>query len=208
MNKTIRNGASALGVYASLLGIEHGIFELLQGRVEPENLLINAVGPPCQPEAVWHACLPAITLLPNLLISGLLTIFVSLLVGIWAAGFCQRKHGGWILIALSILMVPVGGGFVPAFIGVIAGILGTRIHASLHWWKTRPLGVVTVLARMWPWNFVILALWFPGSWLLGYWFGDFLLDLGLLLFFGFDIGLPILIALSAIATDSLEEPAD
>jgi len=24
----------------------------------PDGLLFNAIGPPCQPEAAWHACFP------------------------------------------------------------------------------------------------------------------------------------------------------
>lgn len=67
-----RVAASALGVYVGLLGALHGYFEILQGDVAPDGLMINAIGPPCQPEEVGHACFPAMTLVPNFLVTGIL----------------------------------------------------------------------------------------------------------------------------------------
>ena len=108
-NNAIRLTTSVLGVYAGLLGIEHGFFELLQGNTVPTSLLIRAMGPPCQPETVWHACFPAMTLIPHMAATGLVAMFVGLSLVGWSLVFIQRKHGGLILIGLSVSLLFVGG---------------------------------------------------------------------------------------------------
>jgi hypothetical protein len=64
-DRSLRITTAFLGVYAGLIAIQHGIFEILQGSRAPDGLMFNAIGPPCQPEAVWHACFPAMTLIPE-----------------------------------------------------------------------------------------------------------------------------------------------
>jgi hypothetical protein len=205
MNKATQTSASALGIYAGLLGIEHGFFEFLQGDVPTKGILIHAMGPTCHPEAFWHACFPALTLLPNFQVTGLLAIIIGLSVLIWAAGFIHRKHGGLILILLSALMLPVGGGFVPVFVGITAGLAGTRIHASLNGWQRLPENLIETLSKLWPWILILLLVWFPTSWIVGYFFNQIMLNLGVLPFFFFDIGLPILIVCSATSFDNLSK---
>ena len=199
MNRAVRITASTLGVYAGLLGIQHGYFETLQGNLVPKKLLINAIGASCQPEAVWHACFPALTLFPTLLITGIVAIMVGLMVVIWSVGFTHRKHFGLILVPLSMMMIPVGGGFVPAFIGVLAGIAGIKTNSLLNWWQTRSSFVMHILSMLWPWNLIVLVLWLPGGWVLGHFFNQIMLNLGMSLFFMFDLGLPLLIVISSFA---------
>jgi hypothetical protein len=201
MNQATRIAASALGIYAGLLGIEHGIFEFLQGNIATNGPMINAMGPDCQPETAWHACFPALTLLPNYLVTGILATIIGVSVLIWAAGFVHRKHGGVILILLSALMIPVGGGFVPTIIGIIAGVAGTRIHAPLSWWRRRSPKTIHLLSQLWPWILILLIAWIPGSWILGHFWGEVLLSMGFLLFLCFDLVLPILMIVSALAQD-------
>lgn len=202
MNRATKAAASILGIYAGLLGMQHGYFEILQGSTAPGGVMINAVGPPCQADEVWHACLPALTTLSSLLFTGILAILVGLIVLVWAALFIQRKNGGLVLILLSLLLLLVGGGFVSAFIGVLAGATGTRINARLTWWRTRLNFILMPLSLFWPWVALILIVWFPGAWLLGNFFNQTILDLSVTIFILFDLGLPVLIVFSGITYDN------
>jgi hypothetical protein len=91
------------------------------------------------------------TIVPNLLITGIVTIVLSLAVIVWAAAFVQRKRGGRILILLSVGMLLVGGGFAPPLVGVLAGWAGAGIGSPLTWWRVRlPVSLRRFLARSWP----------------------------------------------------------
>ncbi|HUS70066.1 MAG TPA: hypothetical protein VM075_04725 [Anaerolineae bacterium] len=99
------------------------------------------------------------TIVPNLFVTGLLTLIVSLAIVVWAAVLVQRKNGGWILLFLSIAMLLVGGGFGPPIIGFLAGVAGTGIRAPLTWWRTHlPASVRRILATLWPWVFGVCAI--------------------------------------------------
>ena len=114
---------STFGALAGLAGVEHSIGELLQGNTAPERVIILS-----WPESEWFSILagePAMTLVPSLLMTGILAILVSLVFLAWAAMFAQRKHGGLVLIQLSALMLIVGGGFGPPILKVIVGIAAT-----------------------------------------------------------------------------------
>lgn len=189
----LRITTALLGVYAGLIAIQHGIFEVFQGNISPDGLLFNAIGPPCLPEMVWHACFPAMTLIPNLFASGVATIIIGVMVMLWALFFVSHRYGGRILFILSILQLMVGSGFVPVFIGMVAAI------ASLGLRRWSSPGRLALLEMMWPWPLILMFLWLPGSWLLGHFFSGPMLSLSLLLFFVFDIGLPVLAAVSGFA---------
>jgi hypothetical protein len=112
-----------IGVIAGLVGIYHGYNETLQGNSAPSGIMINAIGPPCQ----GSGCFPAMTVVPNFLVTGILTIILAIIVLAWAAVLVQRKNGGVVLILLSVILLLVGGGFLPPALGIIAGVIGTRI---------------------------------------------------------------------------------
>jgi hypothetical protein len=71
--------------------------------------------------------LDSLTVIPNFLATGIITIFISIIVIIWALFFIRRGNGGLILILLSLYLIPFGGGFIPPIFGTIAGIIGLRI---------------------------------------------------------------------------------
>lgn len=124
---------STFGALAGLAGIEHGIGEVLQGNRATDGVMILS-----WPESELFRILtgePAMTFVPNLLLTGLLAIVVSLVFLVWTTAFVGREHGGLVLIVLSVVMLLVGGGFGPPILGVIVGIAATRIDAPPRWWR-------------------------------------------------------------------------
>jgi hypothetical protein len=193
MKSPLRVTIVFLGLYAGLIAIQHGIFEILQGSRAPGGLMFNAIGAPCLPEVVWHACFPAMTLIPNLLVTGIAAVVIGTTLMLWALFFVQRRHAGWILGFLSILLLLVGGGFVPVFIGMVAAIASRGLGRS----PADPR--LAFLAAPWPWPLVLMALWLPVSWLLGHFFGADMLAASGVLFLVFNLGLPVLAAVSGTA---------
>src|SRR4030067_1510516 len=83
--------ASTLGAIVGLAGMEHGFFEMLQGSVTTNGLVIDAIGPT---QKLWAgATEPALTIIPNFLVSGILAMIVGFSVTLWAVAFVQRQYG-------------------------------------------------------------------------------------------------------------------
>ena len=127
IRNAIRITSTGLGIYAGLLGVEHGIFELMQGSIPTNGLLIQAMGPVCQADTAWHACFPAFTILPNFAASGVLATLFGLSVAAWAATCIQLRRGGLVLLLLSVGMFLTGGGFVPLLTGILAAAAGEHL---------------------------------------------------------------------------------
>jgi hypothetical protein len=153
--------ASTLGAIVGLAGVEHGFFEVLQGNAAPSDLVIDAIGPA---QKLWPgATEPALTIIPNFFVTGILAMIVGLLVTIWAVAFVQRKYGGAVLLLLSIMLFLVGGGSPPIFLGVVASVVATRINKPLKWWHAHlSVNVRRVLAKLWPWSIIafVFMFWF------------------------------------------------
>jgi hypothetical protein len=146
-----RATAVIFGVLAGLGGLTHGIGEVLQGSVRPDGIIINSWTQ--GPIASHMGGEPAMTIVPNLLVTGILNILVSLAIIVCAA-LLRDKNGGRILLLLSFGMLLVGGGFGPPLIGILAGLAGTGIGAPSTWWRKRLAGSLrSRLAAVWPWVF-------------------------------------------------------
>ena len=201
MRRASRTAASVLGLFAGGASIEHGIYEILRGNVRPQGLMINSMGPPCQPEAVWHRCEPAMTILPSFLITGILAVAIGAFFILWSLAFVQRKGGGLVLIFSSIPMLLFGGGIFPPLIGIVAGAVGTRINRRAAFSPNhRPEVIVRIISRLWPWTLIVLAGWLLGQWLVGYFFNDLLMASGFAVPI-LIIGLLVLSLLTAMAHD-------
>ena len=172
MRRATRIVATSFGIIAGIAGLEHGYFEFLQGNTKTVSLMFASMGSPCVPERIWHGCEPAMTILPNYMITGILTVILGLLTMIWSASFVQRKNGGSILILLSVILLLFGGGFFPPLFGVVGGVAGTQIDKSLVG-KSRG-SILRFAAKLWPWPLVIFIVWVLGQYLVGYFFNDFL----------------------------------
>jgi hypothetical protein len=143
--------------------------------------MFSSMGAPCVPEKIWNACEPAMSLLPNFLITGIITIILGLAIMIWSAAFIQRNHGGLILIGLSIVFLLFGGGFFPPLIGIIAGAAGTQIHKPV---TGKPGTITRAVSHLGLVPLVVLLVYLIGQFPVGYFFNDWLksvMGVGLLL---------------------------
>ena len=183
--------ASTFGALTALAGIEHGIGETLQGNVAPKGMMILS-----WPEASFFQIMagePAMTVVSNLLATGILAILFSTIFLVWATMFVQEKYGGLVLILLSTVLLLVGGGFGPPIFGVVIGAAATRINSPPTWWRAQlPDGLRHFLGKLWPWSYgACLLAWlsmFPGTNILYYFFGvdnPNLIFILLLFMFGF-----------------------
>jgi hypothetical protein len=161
MNHKTRIFASTFGAIIALAGVEHGIGEIFQGNSSPQGLMILS-----WPNTEFFTSLagePAMTLIPSYLISGIVTLLVSLALLMWAIKYVQRKNGGWVMIFLSIALLLVGGGIFPPVFGVLIGAVATRINVKAASKRVnRPARFQHFLAKLWPWSYAACII----SWLL------------------------------------------
>jgi hypothetical protein len=157
-----------------LAGVEHGIGEILQGNTAPKGIMF-----PSWPDSTFFGFVggePAVSIIPNMLITGGLSVAFSIVFILWALLCMRRKSGGLVLILLALIMLFVGGGIFPPILGMLIGWLGTKINTPSTWWQTHPSSSLRPsVGKMWPWvtGFCIFA-WlclFPGLNMLGYFFG-------------------------------------
>ncbi|MFW9994001.1 MAG: hypothetical protein ACFFD4_18295 [Candidatus Odinarchaeota archaeon] len=147
---------STFGALAGFFGMEHGFFEVLQGNVAPGGLFFEAVAPH---QSLWpDGNELAMTLVPNLFVTGLLAMITGFLVICWSIAFVQRKLGASILLILSIILLLVGGGIAPVELAVVAAAVATRINKPLNWWRDHLSSSTRgILAKTWPWSLIMLV---------------------------------------------------
>ena len=153
-NRATRTFASTLGILVGLAGVEHGILEVLQGNVKPNGIMVDAIGPE---QKLWElATETVLTIIPSMLVSGILSIILGGLVTVWAYKYVVRKYGSVVLLLLSVALFLVGGGFAPIFLTTLAFIAATRINRPLRFWGSRvPAALRNHIAKLWPWTLVI-----------------------------------------------------
>jgi hypothetical protein len=187
MNRVTSTLFLTLGILAGVMGIEHGIGEVLEGYRPTDGVFILS-----WPDSAFFAIMagePAMTIIPNYLVTGVLAIFFSgafliVLMKPALAGNDMLK-----LFALLILMLLTGGGFGPPILGIIAVLIALKRNSQLKAWSRLPFKLHSVLSRLWPWSFGLCLLgWlmlFPGAAFIAYLTG---MDHALLM------GIPILVA--------------
>ena len=173
MASATRITVSSFGALVGVAGIEHGIGEILQGNVAPDSFMFLS-WPGEGPFSILGGE-PAMTIVPNLFMAGIITVLLSLTFITWAVRFIGSKHGGLVLILLSIALLFAGGGIFPPVFGIILGAVGTRIPAQPSSERNRLIGLRNYAARLWPWSFGLgLSAWLfmlPVLPLLAYFFG-------------------------------------
>jgi len=191
MNKATTTLFLTLGILAGIMGIEHGIGEVLEGYRPTDSVFILS-----WPNSAFFEIMagePAMTIIPNYLVTGLLAIFFSciFLVVLVKPGLDRRTIT--ILPALLILMLLAGGGFGPPILGIIAVLIALKRNSPLKIWSKLPSRLHSILGRLWPWSFGLCLIgWlmlFPGAALIAFFTG---MDNALLMI------IPILIAFAFI----------
>jgi hypothetical protein len=139
---------TTIGVFFGIGGLDHGFFEILQGNTPTPGLVINAIGPA---HRFWvEGTEPAFSLIPNFLISGILSMIVGLAIIIWSLFFVHTKHGRTVFTGLFILLFLVGGGMGQAFFFIPACAFATRMDKPLTWWKkVLPRSSWPFLSNLW-----------------------------------------------------------
>jgi hypothetical protein len=146
---SLRNLAAVCGGLAGLGGITHGVGEMLQGSRPPSGIVFDSWADGRIAQNLGGE--PAMSVIPNLLVTGTLTIVVSLAVMLWAVAFVEHRHAGRDLAILSVAMLLVGGGFGPPILGMLAGLVAAGAQASHAQWASvlsGPSG--RLLALLWP----------------------------------------------------------
>jgi hypothetical protein len=150
MNRATKTIVSTIGVILGISGIDHGIFEILQGNQATDGLFIEAIGPD---HIMWvHGGEGAFTILPNFLLTGILAVLLGIVVMVWSLRYIDRKRGPLVFFLLNLALFLFGGGVAaPILIYPAAGLAATRIHKPLTWWrKVLPERARPVLAKFWP----------------------------------------------------------
>ena len=112
---------------AGIAGIEHGHFEILQGKTRPSGLMM------------------------------VMAVILGLGITIWSFGFLHQKNAEWVLIQLSGALLLFGGGIFSSLIGIISGTTGTKInkpidkkqHGTFKWSAARLWPWHLVLFMVW-----------------------------------------------------------
>jgi hypothetical protein len=144
-----RTTASVFGAFAGFLGIEHGIFEALQGDSPVRGVLINAIDP--RVSGPFHGSEPALTILPSYLLSGIFAMAIGTMVVVVSMAFIRSRPGPSALMILSLGQFVAGGGVAPLFLAIPAALVATRIGKPLGWWRRRlPSSARAALAGIWP----------------------------------------------------------
>jgi len=158
--------AGVFGIYAGILGMEHGFFETLQGNTAPAHLKILAVSPWELPFPFGHE--PAMTMIPNFLVTGIAAMLAGMALIAWSTRFLHGRRGGRVLLLLSVLLLLVGGGFGPISLLIVACIAASRMGKPLTVSRAMIPGAFRLaLSRVWPWLLIASLLWVPAEFVAG-----------------------------------------
>ena len=195
--------AILFSIFGAFFGLEHGIGEVLQGNISTQGLKIYAYSAPGLVFPFGRE--PALSVVPNYLISGILTILFGLIIIIWSAKLIQMKYGAFGLFGLSLILFLTGGGFGPFTTLIFASITALKKNSNFIWWKRLlPFRLRTFIAKLFPYVTILFLLWIPFELILGLFFGIGYPYPGYLLAYIFPF-IIIINILTAFSHDSLQE---
>lgn len=151
--RSVRDGrtliAAALGVCVGLSGIDHGIFEVLQGNTRTPGLFIDAIGPA---QRMWESGTEAaFTVVPNFLVTGVLAIAVGIATIVWSVRFLDHRWGSTGLLVLGLLTLAVGGGIGMLAFLVFGWAVARRIGKPARRSSRVPERIRGAVSRVRPW---------------------------------------------------------
>ncbi|QRN84497.1 hypothetical protein JR338_12995 (plasmid) [Chloroflexota bacterium] len=155
MNKATRILVLTLVLYAALLTSLHGLSEYHQGASPTNGISIHAIGAPCEPDLVWHACFPALTIFGTYDTAGLMTLILTGLLIARSIRPMKKARQGLLLILLGGLLFISGGGFIAFFIVLVAGT-AAFFKPKGKQGEISPFS--QKMANGWPWLLVIYLL--------------------------------------------------
>jgi hypothetical protein len=140
--------ATTIGVIFGIAGFNHGFFEFLQGNTPTDGLIIQAIG---EAQRFWAmGTEEAFTVIPNFLISGLLSMVLGLTIVVWSVGFIHTKHGRTVFLVLFVLLFLFGGGIGQVAFFIPAWAFARRMNKPLTWWrKVLPQRTWPFLSKLW-----------------------------------------------------------
>ncbi|MBN1647390.1 MAG: hypothetical protein JW874_05095 [Spirochaetales bacterium] len=144
-----RINAALIGVLLGICGMDHGIFEILQGSKPTEKLVIQAIG--TEQRFYAEGTEEAFTLIPDFLASGITATCIGFTIIIWSLFFIGRKNGRNVFLGLCIALFLSGGGIGQVVLFIPTWILLKGLSSPTPFWqkslkpKARP-----ILARLWP----------------------------------------------------------
>ena len=158
MNRATKTIVSTVGVILGISGLDHGIFEILQGNTSTNGLLIEAIGPN---HIMWeHGGEGAFTILPTFLLTGIMAVVTGVAMIVWSLKYIDSKRGPLVFFILNLLLFLFGGGIAaPILIYPAAGLAATRIHKPLTWWRNvLPERIRPALTKLWPYTLTIAVI--------------------------------------------------
>lgn len=133
VNESLRRSVVIISFVFAISGINHGVFEILQGNTPTERTFISAIGPA---HRMWvHGEEGAFTVLPSFLLTGIMAVTTSVALAIWAVRGLTYRYGAGILLGLFVLLFLFGGGVAQAPFFLILWAFATRITRPIGWWK-------------------------------------------------------------------------
>jgi hypothetical protein len=120
-----------IGICAIYLGGMHGYYEIMNGPKNPGSFFFDAIsGNSLAHDFPGWPGWPAMSIIPNLLITGMFVIMIDGIFLFWLLFFLNHKKWGIVVFSLSILLCLFGGGFKPPFFGIVAGVIGIMVERT------------------------------------------------------------------------------
>ncbi len=147
INRATLVTAAVLGAVIAISGMHHGYFEILQGNTSSEYNIIQSIGPD---HRNWSNGEEVFTLIPNYLITGIISVITSVFIIVWSLRFLHTSFGPTIFLLLYIFLTLTGGGIVHLLFFMLVWLYSMRIRRKLSWRGRPPSGfTVSALSASW-----------------------------------------------------------